>query len=120
MREIKIVKTRKQHRCAACGYIIPKNFKAECNKGLWEGEFQYYHLCEICIAFFEKYRDKLDLIDGFTDDELQNGLDYFLDLSLIDINYIKNEIIFEKYIADKKVEISMKIDNFIEKYFAKR
>lgn len=108
----KIVKTRKQHKCAACGYTIPKSFIAEYNKGLWDGEWQYYHLCEICIAFFKKYEKELDLQDGFTDDELYNGLDYYLNLSLIDINYSKNEIIFE----NKEVEISMKINDFIKKY----
>jgi len=69
----KIVKTRKLHRCAFCGSVIPVKFNAEYNTGLHDGEFQSYYFCMFCKEFTEKY--ECDLADGFSTGEMYDYID---------------------------------------------
>ena len=56
--------TRKPHRCAYCGRLIPTKSPAEYNAGIWEGELNSYYLCERCTKFIKHYN--VDLSEGFS------------------------------------------------------
>jgi hypothetical protein len=111
--ESKIVKTRKIHRCAFCNTIIPKNSFCEHNKGLWQNEFQNYYLCTLCNYVI--YKLKPDLEDGFDCYELHNEFDYKLDISLHELDYYKNYIVFE----ENEIVKEMKICEFTREYLNK-
>ncbi|MGE5437503.1 MAG: hypothetical protein ACM3O3_09780 [Syntrophothermus sp.] len=69
----KIVKTRKDHKCAFCSSVIPKGFNAEYNCGLYEGDFHSFYICEFCNKFIEEYN--CDLSEGFDSRELYEQMD---------------------------------------------
>jgi hypothetical protein len=74
---IEIKKTRKPHKCAYCGRIIPYGSSCESNSGTYEGDFCYYHICNRCVKFIYVYN--CDLEDGFSEGDFY---DYINDLSV--------------------------------------
>jgi hypothetical protein len=58
-----IKRTKKPHQCQFCGRIIPAGSSCESNSGTFDGEFNYYHLCNRCVKFIQVHN--CDLSDGF-------------------------------------------------------
>ncbi len=46
--EMKLVKTRKRHRCETCCRIIPVGKKAYHTGGMWDGDWQHWYMCKFC------------------------------------------------------------------------
>ena len=51
--EQKIIKCRKDHKCAECRRLILKGAECERTSGLWEGEFMTVHTCLDCMNIRE-------------------------------------------------------------------
>ena len=66
MYDVKIVRTRKDHRCVECNRAIPKGTECERISGKWEGEFSTSHTCLDCMNI----RDGLSCGDGMVIGEL--------------------------------------------------
>jgi len=45
----KVVTARKEHTCCECGETIKPGDKYENASGLWEGSWDHYKTCEICL-----------------------------------------------------------------------
>lgn len=48
MLDLKITRTRKEHKCYECRRSIPKGAECERGSGLWEGKFDTWHTCMDC------------------------------------------------------------------------
>jgi hypothetical protein len=69
--EIRTVKTRKDRRCEWCGEDIPKGSTVTYFGGMWDGDWQSWHMHPEC----HKSADLYDFIDGFTPFENKRGRD---------------------------------------------
>ena len=45
----KVVTARKQHKCCECGETIEPGGKYEYVSGCWDGSWDHYKTCEICL-----------------------------------------------------------------------
>ena len=45
---MRLVKTRKPHRCETCDRTIPTGTKAYYQDGMYEGNWQNWHMCQFC------------------------------------------------------------------------
>ena len=45
---MRLVKTRKPHRCETCDRTIPTGTKAYYQGGMYEGNWQNWHMCQFC------------------------------------------------------------------------
>lgn len=53
MHESKVVKTRKDHTCEGCCADIPKGSNVGYHKGMFDGGFYSYYLCDECTDFIK-------------------------------------------------------------------
>jgi hypothetical protein len=68
----KKVKTRKEHKCEGCFEKIPKETTVSHYKGIWQGEFYDYYMCNPCDDYIDKYMRE-DIADmGFTPGEIKD------------------------------------------------
>ena len=122
-----VKKSRKPHYCLLCGINIPVGSRCSYEKGVGDGYFNSYYLCERCR----------DVIDGtheiwLCDNELADGfLDGVVDLGMIfcprchecgyhDLNLSEDGLVLhvECDECDLKYDIDVSADALINKYIA--
>jgi len=67
-------KARKPHKCCECGDTITKGQRYEHVSGLWDGYWDRYDTCAICVAIRERYCP-----NGWIYGELATQIDECLD-----------------------------------------
>jgi len=100
----KIKKTRKLHRCAYCGGIIPIGSSCNNEVGTYEGDFDNYYLDERCLVFMDLYTDKTETELSNLDDDLQNT-------DLLDCPKCKKCNHSEYEFDDTKQKLNLECDN---------
>ena len=49
------VTARKDHRCSECGDVIPKGTKHEHVTGCWEGRWERFRTCLLCVEIRDHF-----------------------------------------------------------------
>lgn len=77
----KTVKARKEHKCCECGETIQRGESYEYVSGLWDGSWDHYRTCEMCV----RIRDDL-CCGGFIFGELRETI-----WEAFDFDYVTGE-----------------------------
>jgi hypothetical protein len=112
----KLVKTKKEHECLACGTTIQKGLHVYYNDGVFDGEFYGYYICEFCRKIF-KIDKNIDYDAGIADstrDNVEYSLGIWIDK--IDLENKKVTYHFLKVNEDNEDNITETFEEFYKKY----
>lgn len=94
----KIIKARKEHKCSECHAIIPVNDDYELVRGKWDGEWERFKTCKVCLEIRNELFCSYYLGSIFED--LKNS-DFEIDMAvLMNFSSAAQRKLIEKLIID--------------------
>jgi len=111
----KLVKTRKEHQCLTCGFIIPKGIKAHYCSGKYDGEFYNFYLCEFCKKIYE-IDENIDTSDGISSYETQENISYSLGIWVNKVDLINKKVYFQFLCDEDENSDAVEVESFEDFY----